>query len=99
MMIPSNISKTGQQSAAEKSTNEQPVREEAGDAAIKRGISPQAPNRISDLALSESIGVAMKSAEFDLDKVNQISEAIRMGNYPLDARKIAESFIPLEQLL
>jgi len=95
MMIPSNISKTGLQSAPEKSTVE-PARE---DASVKRSTSSPGLNKVGDLALSESIGAAMKSAEFDVDKVNQITEAIRMGNYPLDARKIAESFIPLEQLL
>ena len=98
MMIPSNISKTGLPNAAEKSTVE-PQRESAAESTVKGGNSSQGISRISDLALSESIGVAMKSAEFDVDKVNQITEAIRMGNYPLDAKKIAESFIPLERLL
>jgi len=49
--------------------------------------------------LSEPLALAMKSAEYDENKVKQISDAIREGNYPLDARKIAESFIPLEKLL
>jgi len=97
-MIPSNISKAGLQSAAGESAIE-PAREDAVDSAVKASASSQEPNKIRDLALSESIGAAVKSAEFDVDKVNQITDAIRMGNYPLDARKIAESFIPLEQLL
>jgi len=98
MMIPSNISNTGLQIAAGKSTIE-PAREDAVDSAVKGSASSPGLNKTRDLALSESIGAAAKSAEFDVDKVNQITEAIRMGNYPLDARKIAESFIPLEQLL
>lgn len=55
--------------------------------------------RNSDLALSEQVESAMRLAEFDAGKVRQISAAIREGNYPLDARRIAESFVPLEKLL
>lgn len=54
---------------------------------------------IKDLALSDSVNMAMKSADFDEDKVKRIAEAIKMGNYPLDARKIAEHFLPLEKLI
>ena len=98
MMIPSDISKTGLQISSAKSAIE-PAREDAVDSAIKDSASAQGLHKIKDLALSESIEAAVKSAEFDADKINQITDAIRKGNYPLDARKIAESFIPFEQLL
>ena len=35
----------------------------------------------------------------DQKKVDQIKLSIEEGSYPLDNRKIAESFIPLEKLL
>jgi negative regulator of flagellin synthesis FlgM len=62
-------------------------------------MAPEQGQQVRDLALSEAIAVAMKTAAFDEGKVQQISEAIRQGNYPLDARRIAESFVPLEKLL
>lgn len=66
---------------------------------VGQTTAPEQIRQIPDLALSESIAVAMKTAEFDESKVQQISEAISQGNYPLDARRIAESFVPLEKLL
>jgi negative regulator of flagellin synthesis FlgM len=35
---------------------------------------------------------------FDAAKVAQIKMAIATGNYPLDARRMAESFVSLEQM-
>ncbi|MCG3773255.1 MAG: hypothetical protein JW395_0059 [Nitrospira sp.] len=35
---------------------------------------------------------------FDADKVASIRQAIARGNYPLDANKIAESFVALERM-
>jgi negative regulator of flagellin synthesis FlgM len=66
---------------------------------IRQPSEPEPMARVKDLVLSEPMVSAMKSAEYDENKVKQISDAIREGNYPLDARKIAESFIPLEKLL
>lgn len=67
------------------------------DSAMLPALKQATPVR--DLALSEAVSAAMKTAEFDESKVQQISEAISQGNYPLDARKIAESLVPLEKLL
>ncbi len=61
--------------------------------------TPEPRPHVKDLALSNSVNTAMKTADFDEEKVRQIAEAIKMGNYPLDARKIAESFVPLEKLI
>jgi negative regulator of flagellin synthesis FlgM len=66
---------------------------------IRQPSEPEPMARVKDLVLSEPMVSAMKSLEYDENKVKQISDAIREGNYPLDARKIAESFIPLEKLL
>jgi flagellar biosynthesis anti-sigma factor FlgM len=51
------------------------------------------------LELSASVETALKEADFDQNKVAAMKEAIRSGNYPLDARKVAENFLPLERLL
>jgi anti-sigma28 factor (negative regulator of flagellin synthesis) len=62
-------------------------------------MEPELNRPVKDLAISDAVAQAIKSADFDESKVREISEAIRQGNYPLDARKIAESFVPLEKLL
>ncbi|MFN3163152.1 MAG: flagellar biosynthesis anti-sigma factor FlgM [Pseudohongiellaceae bacterium] len=51
------------------------------------------------VALSESVESALKAADFDQSKVAAMKEAIQSGNYPLDASKVAENFLPLERLL
>jgi len=65
----------------------------------RQPVNAELVARTSDLMLSERLESALRQAEFDENKVRQISDAIREGNYPLDARRIAESFVPLEKLL
>ncbi len=36
---------------------------------------------------------------FDRVKVEQIKEAVKSGNYPLDARRMAESFLAIEKMI
>ena len=52
-----------------------------------------------ELKLSEATAAALESAEFDAEKVNKIKEMIAKGEYPLDEKRIAESFFALEQLI
>ena len=40
-----------------------------------------------------------KEPEFDRAKVDAIREAIKHGQYPLDPRRIAESFVAIEQMI
>lgn len=60
------------------------------------------PQRIADdeLVLSKAAKEASGEREvFDTAKVEAIKRAITEGNYPLDSRRIAESFHALERLL
>jgi flagellar biosynthesis anti-sigma factor FlgM len=41
----------------------------------------------------------MADPSFDRAKVDAIKAALREGTYPLDSRKIAESFVALERLI
>ena len=41
----------------------------------------------------------LSNAEFDQEKTTRIKEAIEQGNYPLDHKRLAESFLALEQLI
>lgn len=97
-VLPPDINKLTAQSITEKSRLQKSGETSRSDAA-RQPAAPELPPQVSDLVLSEKFSTAMKSAEFDENKVRQISDAIRQGNYPLDARRIAESFVPLEKLL
>jgi len=53
----------------------------------------------SSVELSAKLKNDISTVNFDSKKVDQIKQSIEQGNYPLDNRKMAESFIPLEKLL
>ena len=53
----------------------------------------------SEVSIDPNIKQALEAEHFDQSKVESIKAAIERGNYPLDDRKIAESFIPLEKLI
>ncbi|MFM1880727.1 MAG: hypothetical protein RLZZ344_961 [Pseudomonadota bacterium] len=52
-----------------------------------------------EVQLSNVSSQAMRGPDYDEQRVEQIKQAIRDGNYPLDARRIAESFAALEKLI
>lgn len=52
-----------------------------------------------EVTLSNVAQRAMAQPDFDRAKVDAIKQAIRDGQYPLNARKIAESFVAIEQLI
>lgn len=51
------------------------------------------------LSLSNVAQKAMSEPEFDRNKVESIKQAIQQGQYPLDARRIAESFVAIERMI
>ena len=53
----------------------------------------------SSVELSSKLKSEIAAVSFDSKKVDQIKQSIEEGNYPLDNRKMADSFIPLEKLL
>jgi negative regulator of flagellin synthesis FlgM len=54
---------------------------------------------ISTLEVSDAVTQVISDAEFDAAKVEEIRQAIQAGNYPLDPRRIAESFLVIEELI
>jgi negative regulator of flagellin synthesis FlgM len=52
-----------------------------------------------ELHLSNVAARAMSEPDFDRAKVESIKQAIQDGQYPLNPRKIAESFHAIEQLI
>ena len=51
------------------------------------------------VALSNISQKAMAEPDFDRDKVEAIKQAIAQGQYPLDSRRIAESFVAIERMI
>jgi negative regulator of flagellin synthesis FlgM len=51
------------------------------------------------LILSDVAKKAMQEPTFDRAKVDSIKKAIQNGQYPLDPRRIAESFVAIEQMI
>lgn len=64
----------------------------------------QAPNEpakpaADEIRLSATATKVMEGPDFDAEKVERIKQAIRDGNYPLDSRRIAESFMAIEKMI
>ncbi len=55
--------------------------------------------RADELVLSDIAQKAMAEPAFDRNKVEAIKQALKDGNYPLNARRIAESFVSMEELI
>jgi len=60
-----------------------------------------APLRSADdsVALSNVTEKAMAEPDFDRAKVEAIKQAIAEGQYPLDPKRIAESFVAIERMI
>ena len=52
-----------------------------------------------EIRLSAAASGKMEGPDFDAEKVERIKQAIRDGNYPLDSRRIAESFLAIEKMI
>jgi negative regulator of flagellin synthesis FlgM len=69
------------------------------NSASELASSSSAKSPDSSVELSANLKSEIAAVSFDSKKVDQIKQSIENGNYPLDDKKIAESFIPLEKLL
>ena len=54
---------------------------------------------VDQVELSESVARAIEDAKFDAAKVEALRLAIMAGNYPLDAKRIAENMLDLERMI
>ena len=91
-----NGSRSTQRQEATRLSPEAPAK--AADAAA---ANPAAPRPLEDekLDLSETARRTMSDPSFDRAKVEAIKAALKEGTYPLDSRRIAESFVALERLI
>lgn len=65
----------------------------------KAASAQVAATRSDELLLSPIAKQAMAEPAFDRDKVEAIKQAIKDGSYPLNSRRIAESFAAMEKLI
>jgi len=92
----SQYGRLGQSDAAVRSSLEK---------AAKKASAPEsdrpAPLRSEDdsVALSNVTEKAMAEPDFDRAKVEAIKQAIAQGQYPLDPKRIAESFVAIERMI
>jgi negative regulator of flagellin synthesis FlgM len=61
--------------------------------------STPAPAVRDEFVPSDVAKQAMSSEPFDQAKVDSIKQAIQDGQYPLDSRRIAESFLAVERMI
>ncbi|CAN1524967.1 FlgM Negative regulator of flagellin synthesis (anti-sigma28 factor) [Burkholderiaceae bacterium] len=61
--------------------------------------STPAPAVRDEFVPSDVAKQAMSSEPFDQAKVDAIKQAIQDGQYPLDSRRIAESFLAVERMI
>ena len=54
---------------------------------------------VDQVELSDSVVRAIENAKFDAAKVEALRLAIMEGNYPLDAKRIAENMLDLERMI
>lgn len=64
-----------------------------------KAAAAQAAPAKDELLLSPIAKQAMAEPAFDRDKVEAIKQAIKDGSYPLNSRRIAESFASIERLI
>jgi negative regulator of flagellin synthesis FlgM len=70
------------------------------DSGSSAGISRTSePSASVEVTLSNEILAGGETASFDEAKVQEMRKAIESGTFPLDARRIAENFAALEQLI
>ena len=69
-----------------------------GQPEASKAAKPPVPNQ-DILELSEVARRAAAEPSFDREKVEAIKQALSEGNYPINARRIAESFVAVEKLI
>lgn len=67
--------------------------------AVAAGAVAATNSERDEFVLSEVSRNALQAETFDRGKVDAIKQALREGNYPLDSRRIAESFLAIERLI
>ena len=96
----SNYGRMTQSNAAARSAIEKVDPKGTTAASAKEESAPaKAAPGADKISLSNVAQKVMAQPEFDRAKVESIKQAIKDGNYPVNPRRIAESFVALEKLI
>ena len=96
----SNYGRMTQSNAAARSAIEKVDPKGTSAASAKEESAPAKVSPGADkISLSNVAQKVMAQPEFDRAKVESIKQAIKDGNYPVNPRRIAESFVALEKLI
>jgi negative regulator of flagellin synthesis FlgM len=96
----SNYGRMTQSNAAARSAIEKVDPKGTSAASTKEESAPaKAAPGADKISLSNVAQKVMAQPEFDRAKVESIKQAIKDGNYPVNPRRIAESFVALEKLI
>jgi negative regulator of flagellin synthesis FlgM len=103
--ISNNVARFAQQTGANKaasqkanSANQQPSTP-AATLSASTTASDKNSGVTNSITLSNVTEKVMAQPSFDRAKVDSIKKAIKDGNYPLNPKGIAESFLSLEQMI
>ena len=96
----SNYGRMTQSNAAARSAIEKVDPKGTSAASAKEESAPaKAAPGADKVSLSNVTEKVKAQPEFDRAKVESIKQAIKEGNYPVNPRRIAESFVALEKLI
>lgn len=99
----SNYGRMAQSNAAMRSTIEKVDKKSSSAAQAKEGAPSQTLEKTKagadKVSLSNVAQKVMAEPDFDRAKVDAIKQAIKDGNYPINPRRIAESFVSLEKMI
>jgi len=95
------ISQVGSANKPETTTSQRTpkVTGREGEGVVAKQQPARSASVTDEVVLTEISQKAISDPGFDQQKVEAIKQAISEGNYPLDARKIAESYSSLERLI
>lgn len=86
-------------SAAQINSGSEKIKSSQADTTVPHSADKAIKPNNDELILSNATEIALANAEFNAAKVAKIKTAIEQGNYPIDARKVAESFASLERMI
>lgn len=99
----SNYGRMAQSNAAMRSAIEKVDKKSASAAHATDGTPSQTLDKAKagadKVSLSNVAQKVMAEPDFDRAKVDAIKQAIKDGNYPINPRRIAESFVALEKMI
>ncbi len=99
----SNYGRMAQSNAAMRSAIDKVDKKSSSAAQAKEGAPSQplekAKAGADKVSLSNVAQKVMAEPDFDRAKVDAIKQAIKDGNYPINPRRIAESFVSLEKMI